>query len=1533
MSRQFDFFQLTSSTRVRLINPPGNGTERASLLTSLLLPYFRLCGKIVQVDCDELIQYPDVATPATQLRSGIHLDNLNHLFQHWHKVALWSDFVESTDINPEPAIEDLLRSIVENHSTFSLTLLQLIVILTGRTLQAPETRSALILALDTLHAIISSCQRAFSNGNEGSISCPQGLSQQVLEAVKAVDATVLGSIEKTAGEFPTDFYRRTTMPLADIILGTASLDTESFRLFSGEISGAENVSSVDLPLVTRFKYLHETFRACICKGRMELRVFGVNEMSDMLLEIWNVRRQNGGDPILRYAGRVLADGKVVEYIASADSHPQLIIRSNHLFVFPLLTQNWTTSMTENLWSSMVSSPDPRMVSSITRLGVACMKAAPLPVLLDFCHKINALSLDALHSGVLEWLEAIIECLRSDRFPQEEEAGMMPVHMCIRLLRDVLAEPAPTGVDILMVHSRAFNILHHLSKSAMQFERRNAYTDCVGDLSGDTSTAVGSIEAIRAIFFHHTIEDSTILMQELNVSQTLVDNLCSYIVDPRNRDSSDGLILGLQKRLELLVSLFKALPQHGLSDSAEKKLWSHVVGDRMHDGRCRDAAWQILGHFVRSLRTAHKFVDNCIRDYIFTVEAEWFTQPFINFLGPITDYGQQLWSPPSDRPDLVVNPHLTDIIWKVIMDTGDHSVFECATSQLMTLYVNMSSLDNDQFVSVEFLHSQLVERCIQEMIWSSANVAPSAEASGTAEQTPKESQVLPERRFSRCIYVLKAFLCEVRKQPRFRKLRDDARSPTPDSPLVVQDPASLVTIKYQICGLNQDSGIRELYMERESTVEDLKLKLERLTAASEFDTFVAGQRLDLSRNPSAKVETLGGKGAIMVRDSRSRSSLPRSEYQYTSVIEEQIWAHYNDLYAFLDWQPPISTNVFGLLEKLPARAELEGSLLEQGHSQSSTVEFLSTTKPFKSLYHIRTIKLLLIERRRADKVDLERVLRAIEAITKAISHEDVLLLSIEAGSNEDWSLASNVLDLLRRLLKNVPSESGPATIVEPKTFTSNVIRMIQSIPPNPPIHLMQCTHAAYDTILQVSVNNQEVWDSFRNLENVRDIHCWLLLQHPQGRVRLHIVNYICGTIAKASLVSDMTALHNFLPFYWDVATGLLDTDDLDRFPTPELVQLTECVVQYYGDISEDESVLRDCLTKWTNILESYDDKMTKPHESRDSFIYKTARLTQRIVKLLKNLGSSFDATQLVRKIFLKYLFPESSKSMDGGELRLEEKARPSLYSETRRELFDLTVLLCNSNEQFIDLVQKAENYCSDAGHDDISYNLDQSRMLRSPLGYVGLRNLTNTCYMNSLITQLFMNTTFRDFILQAPIANDRDSQKLLAATQELFSHMESSEVKYVDTEHFAFSIVPYDAPSIDISVQMDVDEFYNLLFDRWESQLPTQEAKDRFRSIYGGQMITQIKSMDCEHISERQEPFFAIPLEVKGKIDLADSLRSYVQGDAMEGGTYLRILHFWNAIADSSFIDNRYKCESCGGRFVNAVKRYVSDLLSLIKLAR
>lgn len=122
---------------------------------------------------------------------------------------------------------------------------------------------------------------------------------------------------------------------------------------------------------------------------------------------------------------------------------------------------------------------------------------------------------------------------------------------------------------------------------------------------------------------------------------------------------------------------------------------------------------------------------------------------------------------------------------------------------------------------------------------------------------------------------------------------------------------------------------------------------------------------------------------------------------------------------------------------------------------------------------------------------------------------------------------------------------------------------------------------------------------------------------------------------------------------------------------------------------------------------------------------------------------------------------------------------------------------------------------------MDWNISPFNMEKSFTGYVGLKNLGCTCYMNSLIQQLFMIPYFREEILNIEdktlFQNDLNDN-ILYQFQLILAGLKFSHKQYVDPRKLCFSLKDHEGNPINVLEQMDAHEFFNEFFDRLETIL-------------------------------------------------------------------------------------------------------------------
>lgn len=180
---------------------------------------------------------------------------------------------------------------------------------------------------------------------------------------------------------------------------------------------------------------------------------------------------------------------------------------------------------------------------------------------------------------------------------------------------------------------------------------------------------------------------------------------------------------------------------------------------------------------------------------------------------------------------------------------------------------------------------------------------------------------------------------------------------------------------------------------------------------------------------------------------------------------------------------------------------------------------------------------------------------------------------------------------------------------------------------------------------------------------------------------------------------------------------------------------------------------------------------------------------------------------------------------------------------------------------------------------------------SSCGYVGIVNLSATCYLASCIQQLFMIPEFRQAILSTrpeDVASSKHSE-LFAQLQVMFVHLEHSEQRAFSPASFCKSYIVENQQPVNVCEQRDMTEFFTDILSKVEEM--NVELRDLVKSLFVGTMRNHTVPTECDHVSVSDEPFTFIQAAVADIPTLEESLQRSMRPEYLEG-------------------DNLYYCNRC-----------------------
>lgn len=1470
-------------------------------IIQLFRAYIQLCDHFITVDAFEMQQRAQDDASPPELQSSRFQKTLSFILKDPGKSQFWLSLATKYGIHPTSVVPHLAKQLLEDPNDVTKPLIHFASSVSLGLSVSPQMATVLLTSVEILRSL-AEAQHTYAP-----MIGQTTLAQDILSSVGSLQAGILATVEKQNGALAPDFYREFVNSVTNMIEMAAFNDSDAARHAFEKLNDMpEDAQYVDYPVLLRLSSYFDFLWTFITKGRMELRASGVHELQVCLVEIWTNSQANdrGSSPVVTYAADFLEKKKVIEYLISVDSHPQLVSRSVNVLNYAMITSRWTQNMTNAVFDTISSSQDSRIVVSILELLQHCLQWANAKVVNAFRKKITVLPSEAFTEAMLQFLVALFENLAS-KGPTQEAEVMASYQLWVRLMREKSVGSIRSSRESSVAGSVASNIINKLdTKTNNASIRRQVYVDCIQDVARETASSTGSVDAIWALLQNqkNRAQDVNFLCSETNSPQVICDSLFAEVARLKRLGRSDFVEHGFVIRLQMLDELILTGPAPIPSSETESKLWDCLVGASAVSNNYRDEAWILLTSLCRQTRGPNAFIDRCIERHLQQMSPELYTGGLVTFTTEASSYKIRLSSADPLPENSIIELPLGDFFWQIILSASSDDVANEALVLLGRFYSNAQTLSDVNSKTIAATHAGLVERAL--LYLRDAAITINRDSFGSPGNGPKhgDDELVTQKKlgFVRTIGFLRFFLEQVNMTPRLRVFQKPTKSPSPEFVPAKVVHGEKLMLTYQTFAPGVESEVKQLEVDVATTHSDLHRMLQQITGFPEMRTISGGRPVDLLRYPDLRAFDIAKIGLLIVQDVGTRPLQLRSAggAAYTTDVESTILSHLDELYNLLDLETSLSRQVYDFIQAFPTHDRIQTLILS---ADTPFEELFPMTKPYKTMYTLHSLIRLSKHSKGSSGVDEETARMVTSLVTSAFVDPNNVVLNFSRP--EDEMLSEAFLDSLLAVLRmSSGSISGDTLRNQEVTLIGRLFSMLRCLKEDTPrlINADRIQCRIYDVFVATVTRNEQCWEAFTSDEACLDSHFWLLVRNDNWRVRDQIRLSI-ERIVQPNIWTTDEQRNASVMFFWDIVAKLVTRTISYASHAREFFLLASSIVSVIAKSPAVEADIYVDLPKWITVIIDGRTAQRASADVRDEFTFGLTQLVNACIFSRNDQEPPLDFTAIAQGLLDGLLFPAftDGKLQDG---KVAASSRPVLDTDTRKALYNTVLALCRDHTCFREIVHRIKPLVDQAVyHVTLDWDTDRSTLLRSIAGYSGLRNLTNTCYMNSLMAQLFMNTDFRKFILGARVTDGHGSQKLLGATKRLFSHMQSSERKFAETLDFAQAIVPYDAPKIDINVQMDVDEFYNLLFDRWESQMPTKEDKNDFRAIYGGELITQIKSLDCEHVSERTEPYLSISCEVKGKTSLEQSLRTYVQGDAMEG-------------------DNKYKCESCGGRFVNAVKR-------------
>ncbi|KAF9113716.1 hypothetical protein BGX27_000930 [Mortierella sp. AM989] len=1220
-------------------------------------------------------------------------------------------------------------------------------------------------------------------------------------------------------------------------------------------------------------------------SRLDLRLAGLVELKDVLSRIQRLqlgrsrlRRRSEADmdlqmdldrkPIEHLCSK-LQNMQVVECIFGSNIHLEIVQRSTDVLVFMVQARVLTIDDIELIWAAVGGNQHRSIVYGVYHvLGELCFRL-PHEFLQNLFHKLQVVPLESWDQQLLDLARALFNAMvqRAKYSPEEGPISLIPYETLLNVLRNSTPslnakdDPSfgvtpPSNRDV--ISGIALLLKDGLGYGPLPQDLPKLIDCCMEDLKTDHPGAIWSLQVVQHIFEHHFMNNDTGATQFYKKTCSSLSEL--YISNLKAYTSS---VKSIQPTPSPTVSSFAPLSTHHLSQEYWKSLQLKSRFDFLKTMAKLFPVYWNSPNLAETLWSC--FIVDPIgvqeQDEAFQCLEAMTESNFVQYIYEkllagldIATITQKAWQCTEDPANegaqviVVLSPlYGMDLIWKIALHAQLSSVGAHAIELLATLIKKQIGQQEGSTPDAAYSFREgLVETCVEHLVKSSDHLSDD-----DTMDMPDVSLV-----FERCIGILKAFLVACNSE------RDESASRLEMHGTLDED--AMLTIK-----VNSTIPLFQVSIHPAGTLGSLRKAISAKLGCAEPEEvrlFSLGKDF-LSGWDSRTLEELHIENGQSFLASRrlhavvSTRTVEVAKRVPTDLLLEPGFFERVRKIFLLDEK--YASQAWEVVTRLPTSPVLLNSLATLDEDVDwATV--LDARSPFLLLYSLQIVN-FLIKRDQANEDPAQQhwvkrflLLGGQQYLTTLLTSDSGL--GAANSSPTSRKALGLMLKVLVRLTSSSEIESSMATGANGLTIPSFLDKLVSEILTSAS---REGGHSSNDqgivlnatSLISYLCTGPSGWQYFHAGPDIRALIFVSMVQSDSMQIRqtvLEMGRKFCLQIEAIHYCSE--------DYYKALYTRLMET--IINHPSSEDVSL----------LKEDTALVG--MLKVATAMINTDQR-------------------------LKQLDTGF---RIIDYIFDECLFPQTSEvqSLDKSSALGEAKCKSE---GSRSAAFGFLEESARGEPEILrHVIVKTRMHFEREYEIEDQWGYDPQTIKRANCGFVGLQNLGATCYVNSIIQQFFMNKNFRAGILDAPVSEDDPGKHdtLLYQLQALFGNLQESIRRAYNAHGFCYAYKDWDGNPMNVAVQMDVDEFFNILFDRLENSVKSTPQEELFKRQYGGKLVQQIKSKDCEHISEREDSFFSIQCEVKNKKTLEESLQLYVQGEILDG-------------------DNKYKCSSCD-KHVDAIKR-------------